>query len=73
MPGPVLHDQGVGKGTGLGLSMVYGLAAQTGGRLVLHSHKAEGTTAELWLPRAEARPAIVLQPDGGPSEARAAL
>ncbi|WP_199707657.1 hybrid sensor histidine kinase/response regulator [Teichococcus wenyumeiae] len=70
---PFFTTKGVGKGTGLGLSMVYGLAAQTGGRLVLHSHKAEGTTAELWLPRAEARPAIVLQPDGGPSEARAAL
>ena len=42
-----------GKGTGLGLSMVHGLAVQSGGRLVLQSSEDEGTTAELWLPRAE--------------------
>lgn len=33
--------------------MVHGLAAQSGGRLALHSLKGEGTTAELWLPQAE--------------------
>jgi signal transduction histidine kinase/ActR/RegA family two-component response regulator len=50
---PFFTTKGVGKGTGLGLSMVYGLAAQSGGRLILRSQKGEGTTAELWLPRAE--------------------
>jgi CheY-like chemotaxis protein len=34
----------------MGLSMVHGLAAQSGGRLVLKSRKGEGTTAEIWLP-----------------------
>jgi hypothetical protein len=34
--------------------MVHGLAAQSGGKLVLHSVPGEGTTAELWLPRADA-------------------
>lgn len=68
---PFFTTKGVGKGTGLGLSMAYGLAAQSGGRLVLYSRKGEGTTAELWLPRAEARPATAPQSAGDMSEARA--
>ncbi len=47
---PFFTTKGVGKGTGLGLSMVHGIAAQSGGGLVLHSVEGEGTTAELWLP-----------------------
>ena len=47
---PFFTTKGVGKGTGLGLSMIHGLAAQSGGRLVLKSTKGQGTTAELWLP-----------------------
>jgi CheY-like chemotaxis protein len=50
---PFFTTKGVGKGTGLGLSMVQGLAAQSGGRLVLRSLKGEGTTAEVWLPVAD--------------------
>ncbi len=49
---PFFTTKGVGKGTGLGLSMVHGLAAQSGGHLVLKSEKNRGTTAELWLPLA---------------------
>ncbi|MCB5177680.1 MULTISPECIES: MHYT domain-containing protein [Microvirga] len=52
---PFFTTKGVGKGTGLGLSMVHGLAAQSGGCLVLSSRKGEGTTAEIWLPAAEAQ------------------
>ncbi|HEY7229956.1 MAG TPA: PAS domain S-box protein [Pseudolabrys sp.] len=47
---PFFTTKGVGKGTGLGLSMVHGFAEQSGGRLILHSQKNKGTTAELWLP-----------------------
>jgi PAS domain S-box-containing protein len=50
---PFFTTKGVGKGTGLGLSMVHGLAQQSGGRLVLKSRQGEGTTAEIWLPRAQ--------------------
>jgi PAS domain S-box-containing protein len=51
---PFFTTKGVGKGTGLGLSMVQGLMAQSNGKLVLHSVEGAGTTAELWLPIAEA-------------------
>jgi PAS domain S-box-containing protein len=51
---PFFTTKGVGKGTGLGLSMVHGFAEQSGGKLVLNSRKGAGTTAEIWLPAAEA-------------------
>lgn len=50
---PFYTTKGVGKGTGLGLSMVDGLAAQSGGRLLVKSVKGEGTTVEIWLPADE--------------------
>jgi signal transduction histidine kinase/CheY-like chemotaxis protein len=49
---PFFSTKGVGKGTGLGLSMVHGLAAQLGGTLNLESRPGQGTTAEIWLPKA---------------------
>jgi signal transduction histidine kinase len=47
---PFFTTKGLGKGTGLGLSMVHGFMEQLGGRFVLKSKKAQGTTAELWIP-----------------------
>jgi PAS domain S-box-containing protein len=51
---PFFTTKDVGKGSGLGLSMVYGFAKQSGGAFRLASELDEGTTAELWLPRAPA-------------------
>ena len=59
---PFYTTKGIGKGTGLGLSMVHGLAAQSGGRLVIISRKDEGTTAEIWLPEAGADELAELPP-----------
>ncbi|MFC7555734.1 response regulator [Pseudoroseomonas wenyumeiae] len=67
---PFFTTKGVGKGTGLGLSMVYGLAAQSGGRLLLRSRKGEGTTVELWLPRAKMDATRLPQRATGRTEAR---
>ena len=47
---PFFTTKGIGKGTGLGLSMVDGLAAQSGGKLMVQSRLGHGTTMELWLP-----------------------
>ncbi|APO71209.1 sensor histidine kinase/response regulator hybrid protein (plasmid) [Rhizobium gallicum] len=60
---PFFTTKGVGKGTGLGLPMVQGLAAQSGGRLVLKSRLGEGTVAELWFPAVLAQDAPVELPE----------
>ncbi len=65
---PFFTTKGVGKGTGLGLSMVHGMAEQLGGRFVVKSVVGEGTTAEIWLPVAEAGAAIT-EPAAAPSAA----
>ena len=61
---PFYSTKGIGKGTGLGLSMVHGLAAQSGGALLLESKIGEGTTAELWLPVAAGAAEQSIEEDG---------
>jgi signal transduction histidine kinase len=50
---PFFTTKGIGKGTGLGLSMVQGLAAQSGGGLVLANEPGMGARIDLWLPQAD--------------------
>jgi len=49
---PFFTTKEMGKGTGLGLSTVYGFAQQSGGAMRIDSKVGEGTTVEIWLPRA---------------------
>ncbi|MDO8878351.1 MAG: PAS domain S-box protein [Pseudolabrys sp.] len=70
---PFFTTKEPGKGTGLGLSMVHGLAEQFGGRFNLRSKVGEGTTAELWLPVAQAKANAPGRPRPGDSAAENAL
>ncbi len=53
---PVFSTKEVGKGTGLGLSMGHGLAAQSGGVLLLSSQPGEGTSVDILLPVTDEAP-----------------
>jgi PAS domain S-box-containing protein len=50
---PFFTTKEQGKGSGLGLSMVYGFAQQSRGHVKIDSEVGQGTTARLYLPRAE--------------------
>jgi signal transduction histidine kinase/CheY-like chemotaxis protein len=60
---PFFTTKEQGKGTGLGLSMVHGLAAQSGGALLLESRPGAGTTATICLPVADGGPEVALAPE----------
>ncbi len=50
---PFFTTKEFGKGSGLGLSQVHGFARAAGGTVEITSAPGQGTTAEVWLPRAE--------------------
>jgi signal transduction histidine kinase len=52
---PFFTTKEIGKGSGLGLSMVLGVARQSGGDVRITSRVPEGTSIEVYLPRADSR------------------
>jgi len=50
---PFFSTKEQGKGTGLGLSMVYGFAQNSGGHVGISSELNEGTSFQIFLPRAQ--------------------
>jgi len=53
---PYFTTKPEGQGTGLGLATSYGIVAQHGGRMTLHSVPGQGSRFDVWLPVVETPP-----------------
>jgi PAS domain S-box-containing protein len=63
---PFFTTKEIGKGSGLGLAQVYGFAKQSGGGVRIRTKLGEGTTIEVYLPRAASAAKREVDPRAGP-------
>jgi len=56
---PFFTTKDVGKGSGLGLSMVFGFVKQSQGHIQIRSAPSQGTSVEIYLPRASGPAPVV--------------
>ncbi len=57
---PFFTTKGPGRGSGLGLAQVHGFAKQSGGGVRIETRPGEGTSVEVYLPRAPAGQAAIV-------------
>ena len=67
---PFFTTKEVGKGSGLGLSQVFGLAKQSGGGVRIESMLGQGTSVQVFLPKAANNPDVDAVPPPEPASAR---
>lgn len=68
---PFFTTKSMEHGTGLGLPMVYGIVTQAGGRVVVESEPAQGTTVLVYLPSCAGQSGMPVAESAAPSTAGA--
>jgi PAS domain S-box-containing protein len=64
---PFFSTKPANEGTGLGLATCYGMVRQLGGHVLIESPMRQGTTVELYFPRADGVPEHAAAPDLPPA------
>jgi two-component system cell cycle sensor histidine kinase/response regulator CckA len=64
---PFFTTKEKGKGTGLGLATCYGIIKQCAGHIVVESQQGQGTTFQIYLPRADSSSSVLREDEPAPA------